>query len=129
MAAEQLVVHARRARTHAYAPYSHYFVGAAVLTRAGEVFTGCNIENASFGLTICAERVAMANAIAAGQRDFVMLALITANGGSPCGACRQVMIEFCDIRTRIHLVNKQGLQKTFTLGELLPEAFNSSDLI
>jgi cytidine deaminase len=127
LAAEQLVAHARTARTRAYAPYSHYLVGAAVLTSAGEVFTGCNIENASYGLTICAERVAIANAIAAGQRDFIMLALITANGGSPCGACRQVMVEFAPDMPVI-IADELGIRQTLQARALLPGFFGPEHL-
>ena len=125
--AEQLVEQARAVRQHAYAPYSHYLVGAALLTTAGDVFTGCNIENASFGLTICAERVAIANAIAAGQREFVMLALMTANGGSPCGACRQVMVEFAPDMPVI-IADEQGIRQTIAARALIPGFFGPEHL-
>lgn len=91
-----LITQACSARTNAYAPYSHFAVGAALLTETGEVFVGVNVENASFGLTICAERVAFGTAIAAGYRKFQALAVATSGGHSPCGACRQVAVEFCD---------------------------------
>lgn len=124
---EKLVEQARAARRRAYAPYSHYLVGAAVLTAAGDVFTGCNIENASYGLTICAERVAIASAIAAGQRDFVMLALVTANGGSPCGACRQVMVEFAPDMPVI-IADEQGIRQTLPAHALIPGFFGPEHL-
>lgn len=91
-----LITQACSARTNAHAPYSHFAVGAALLTETGEVFVGVNVENASFGLTICAERVAFGTAIAAGYRKFQALAVATPGGHSPCGACRQVAVEFCD---------------------------------
>ena len=124
---EQLVEQARAVRQRAYAPYSHYLVGAALLTTAGDVFTGCNIENASFGLTICAERVAIANAIAAGQHEFVMLALMTANGGSPCGACRQVMVEFAPDMPVI-IADEQGIRQTIAARALIPGFFGPEHL-
>ena len=93
---QQLLDQARRAREHAYAPYSNFKVGAAVLTAAGEIFSGCNIENASLGATICAERVAIFTAVAAGCRDLTALAVIadTPEPVAPCGLCRQVLAEF-----------------------------------
>jgi cytidine deaminase len=87
---------ARDARSHAHAPYSRFPVGAALLTDGGDIITGCNVENASFGLTICAERVALSAAVAAGHRRFQALAIATPGGHSPCGACRQFAAEFCD---------------------------------
>ncbi|GDY09900.1 MAG: cytidine deaminase [Planctomycetota bacterium] len=84
------------ARTNAHAPYSKFLVGAALLTESGEVICGCNVENASYGLTICAERVAFSTAVAAGYRHFQALAIATSGGHSPCGACRQFAAEFCD---------------------------------
>ena len=84
------------ARTNAHAPYSRFLVGAAVLTESGEIFSGCNVENASYGLTICAERVAFCSAVAAGHRRFQAIAIVTPGGHAPCGACRQFAAEFCD---------------------------------
>ena len=84
------------ARQNAHAPYSKFLVGAAVLTESGEIISGCNVENASYGLTICAERVAFGTAIAAGHRRFQALAIATSGGHSPCGACRQFAAEFCE---------------------------------
>jgi cytidine deaminase len=81
-------------RKHAHAPYSKFHVGAALLTKSGKIFLGCNVENASYGLTICAERSAVCSAVAAGERDWVAMAVATPGGHSPCGACRQVLVEF-----------------------------------
>ncbi len=127
MTAEQLVEQARAGRQRAYAPYSRYPVGAALLTATGDVFIGCNIENASYGLTICAERVAIANAIAAGQREFIMLALVTSNGGSPCGACRQVMVEFAPDMPVI-IADQQGIRQTLPAHALIPGFFGPEHL-
>ena len=91
-----LIRRACEARQHAHAPYSKFLVGAAVLTESGEIISGCNVENASYGLTICAERVAFGTAIAAGHRRFQALAIATSGGHSPCGACRQFAAEFCE---------------------------------
>ena len=93
LSAEELIAAALSVRNRAYAPYSHYHVGAAVLATDGTVIVGCNVENAAYPSTICAERVALTAAIAQGQRNFVAIAVATENGGSPCGACRQVMAE------------------------------------
>ena len=91
-----LIRRACEARQNAHAPYSKFLVGAAVLTESGEIISGCNVENASYGLTICAERVAFGTAIAAGHRRFQALAIATSGGHSPCGACRQFAAEFCE---------------------------------
>ena len=92
----ELIRRACEARQHAHAPYSKFFVGAALLTETGEIISGCNVENASYGLTICAERIAIGTAIAAGHRRFQALAIATPGGHPPCGACRQFAAEFCD---------------------------------
>jgi cytidine deaminase len=119
---------ATEARRRAYAPYSHYAVGAALRTRSGRLFTGCNIENAAYPQTICAERVAIFKAVSEGEREFEVIAIVTANGGSPCGGCRQVMAEF-GLETRLLLADGQGklLQET-TVGSLLPLAFTPDKL-
>lgn len=118
---DELVAAAWRACELAYAPYSKFAVGAALLTVDGRIFTGCNVENLSYGLTQCAERTAICSAVAAGARDFILLAVVadTAVPISPCGACRQVMAEFGVLQ--VILVNRTERLK-FTLEELLPRA-------
>lgn len=122
--ARRLLNVAQQARRHAYAPYSKFRVGAALLTATGKVFTGVNVENASYGLTICAERVALGNAVAAGHRRFTALAVVApAPAGTPCGACRQVLAEFGDcIVIAADARNTRHVQ-TYQLRELLPRAF------
>lgn len=125
----RLVEAARAARQHAYAPYSRFQVGAALLTAGGEVYTGCNVENASYGATICAERTAVGAAIAAGERDFAAIAVIadTPAPVSPCGVCRQVLSEFgADLV--VIMANLQGATKIATMQELLPQGFTGHDL-
>jgi cytidine deaminase len=124
---EQLVAEALRARERAYAPYSHYWVGAAVLAADGAIIHGCNVENAAYPSTICAERVALTSAIAQGKRDLVAIAVATANGGSPCGACRQVMAELGPEMT-VYISNAAGEYRTTTVQELLPDSFTSVNL-
>jgi cytidine deaminase len=121
---QNLLDQARRAREHAYAPYSNFTVGAAVLTAAGEIFSGCNIENASLGATICAERVAILTAVAAGARDLTVLAVIadTPAPVAPCGLCRQVLAEFSP-DCRVVMANTAGQIQLASLKELLPLAF------
>jgi cytidine deaminase len=114
---------ARQARTRAYAPYSGYLVGAAVLTADGSVVAGCNVENASYGATICAERVALTAAVAQGHRTFTALALVTENGGAPCGLCRQVMVELAPAMT-VYIGAADGRYTETTVAELVPLAFN-----
>ena len=116
------------ARERAYAPYSRYRVGAAVLTTEGASVAGVNVENASYGLTVCAERVAVFTAIAAGARRIREVAVVTGNGASPCGACRQVLREFGGDDLLIHVARPDGTTRTITLGSLLPESFGPSDL-
>jgi cytidine deaminase len=120
---QQLIKLASEARRHAYAPYSNYPVGAALRTKSGRVYTGVNIENAAYPTGICAERVAVSKAVSDGERDFEVIALVTDNGGSPCGACRQVLSEF-GLDTVVLIADGKGhpLQE-ITVGELLPEAF------
>jgi cytidine deaminase len=122
-----LVAAAAAARQRAYAPYSNYQVGAALLTSDGEMYAGCNVENASFGLTICAERAALFSAVAAGHRTFTALALVTADGGSPCGACRQVLAEFSnDLPIVIAQLDRLDSPRIISLATLLPERFQSA---
>ncbi len=123
----ELVRLAQEASKNAYVPYSHYHVGAALLTASGQVFTGCNVENAAYPMTICAERTAIVKAISEGQRDFVAIAIATDNGGSPCGACRQVMREFAP-HLRVLLADQAGHVRQFTLDQLLPESFGPEQL-
>ena len=126
-ALDNLLAKARQAREQAYAPYSHFHVGAAVLTRNGHTFGGCNVENAAYGLCNCAERTALFSAIANGCRpgDFVALVVIadTPQPVSPCGACRQVMAELCDPTMPVLLANLHGDTQETTVGELLPGSF------
>ncbi len=126
---EQLVVAARAARKQAYAPYSHYAVGAAVQAKSGKVYTGCNIENAAYPSGLCAERVAIFKAVSEGEREFVALVVVTSNGGSPCGACRQVFSEFADDDAIVVLARARGnARKHFTMTEILPDRFGPSHL-
>ena len=122
-AIETLIAAAREVRQRAYAPYSKYRVGAAILTRSGKVFTGCNVENATFGATICAERTAIAKMVAADERDPVACAVATAGPepGSPCGICRQVLAEFADDMRIVCVAPRARLETT--LAALLPHAF------
>lgn len=118
---------ATQARTHAHAPYSHFQVGAALETLDGGVFTGCNIENATYGLTLCAERVAVFKAISEGARKFQRIAVVADTDvlTPPCGACRQILWEFCgDIE--ITLANLAGKTETLRLKELFPRPFDDS---
>ena len=126
---QSLIEIATEARRRAYAPYSKYPVGAALRTRSGRLFTGCNIENAAYPVTICAERVAYFKAISEGERDIEVIAVVTANGGSPCGSCRQVMAEF-GLDTVVLIADEQGnlLQET-TVAGLLPLAFTPDRLL
>jgi len=120
---QSLVDLADAARRHAYAPYSKYAVGAALRTRTGRLFTGVNVENAAYPQTMCAERVAIFKAISEGEREFEAICVVTDNGGSPCGGCRQVMAEF-GLDTLVLLADGNGrLVKETTVRELLPEAF------
>lgn len=127
---ESLVTKAIAARNHAYVPYSHFKVGAAVETADGTVYTGANIENASYGLTMCAERNAIFAAVCAGARSIAALAVVadTDDGVSPCGACRQVMTEFTHADTPVYLGNLHNTIEDMTVGELLPGAFNKEDM-
>jgi cytidine deaminase len=127
MKMDELIDAARAVRTRAYAPYSKYLVGAAIATRSGRIFTGCNVENASFGATLCAERNAVAQMIAAGERHPIACAVVTAGprAGSPCGICRQVLWEFAG-DMKIALVAVGGKRRDTTLVKLLPDGFRLS---
>jgi cytidine deaminase len=119
----QLIAAAIEARTRAYAPYSKFLVGAAVSTTDGKIFTGCNVENASYGLAICAERVAITTAVAAGHQTFDTLAIATPGGESPCGACRQFAAEFGDLRVLLVAAGDPTKITEYRLSELLPASF------
>jgi len=120
----ELIKKAKRARERAYAPYSEFKVGAALLVKSGKVYTGANVENATFGLTVCAERVAVFKAVANGEKDFVKIAVVADKPDpvTPCGACRQVLSEFSS-DLKIICANLEGKTERYTLRELLPEAF------
>ncbi len=119
---------ANSARQRAYAPYSNYAVGAALRTKTGRIFTGVNVENAAYPQTMCAERVAVFKAISEGEKEFEVISVVTDNGGSPCGGCRQVLAEF-GLDTIVLMADGNGrLIKETTVRELLPEAFTSDRL-
>lgn len=122
-----LLEKAREARERAYAPYSGYRVGAALLGRSGRIYTGCNVENAVYPLTTCAERVAVVKAVSEGEREFVALAVVTRNGGMPCGACRQTLREFGEDLV-ILIGDTQGRYRETTLHQLLPDSFSAANL-
>jgi len=119
----ELIKQAEKARDFSYAPYSKFSVGAAISTKTGKIYTGCNIENSSFGLSICAERVALFKAVSAGERKFLKLALVGPGNPQifPCGACRQVLFEFAPDLMIVTIDN--GTVNCFPLRELLPEGF------
>ncbi len=123
MKADKLLDQAIEARSAAYAPYSHFAVGAALETRSGKVFTGCNVENLSYGLTCCAERNAVFTAVAAGEREFSRIVIVADSQEpvTPCGACRQVLAEFSE-DLEVRSVNLQGVEYCANLRELLPRA-------
>ena len=126
MEAEELIKAAMEAKEHAYVPYSHFRVGAALLTKSGKVYQGCNIENAGYSPTNCAERTAIFKAVSEGYREFQAIAIISDSEEvtSPCGVCRQVMAEFCGPGFEVTMVSCKGDYKTVTLEELLPYAFS-----
>lgn len=125
---EQLIEAALEVRKWAYAPYSGYPVGAALLSTSGRIYEGVNVENAAYPMTICAERVAVFKAVAEGEREFQAIAVATDNGGTPCGACRQVLAEF-GMETVVFIIDGEGsLVEETTVSGLLPSAFRPSDL-
>lgn len=115
------------AREYAYAPYSHYKVGAALLTASGKVYTGCNIENAGYTSSVCAERTAVFKAVSEGERIFKAITVVTINGGAPCGVCRQVLREFAPDLTVI-IGDMEGNSQILTLPDLLPYSFGPENL-
>jgi len=125
MNTEALLELAKTVRKNAYAPYSKYMVGAAVLGSNGKVYLGVNVENSSFGLTICAERNAIAAMIADGCQTFALCVVVTEDGGTPCGACRQVLREFVQQpdEASVHVSNPQGNLTSYSVNELLPNSF------
>lgn len=125
---QSLIDLANAARAHAYVPYSSYPVGAALRTKTGRIYTGVNVENAAYPQTMCAERVAIFKAVSEGEKEFDVIVVVTDNGGSPCGGCRQVMAEF-GLDTVVVLADGNGSPvKESTVGELLPEAFTPEKL-
>ncbi|MDG4655495.1 cytidine deaminase [Ectobacillus antri] len=130
MNSQELIQKAIEARQNAYVPYSKFKVGAALLAADGKLYQGCNVENASYGLTNCAERTALFKAVSEGDKDFTAIAVVgdTAGPISPCGACRQVMVELCKPETKVYLANLKGDVQETTVAALLPGAFSSEDL-
>jgi len=125
---ETLIKRAMEAWHRAYAPYSNYHVGAALLTESGKIFSGANVENAVYPLTICAERAAIFSAVSAGEKQFKAIAVVTRNGGTPCGSCRQVMAEF-GLDTEVLIGKTSGeLVNTYLVRDLLPASFGEEDL-
>ncbi len=134
MTAKELCALAIQARQHSYAPYSGYRVGAALLTNSGQVYLGCNIENAAYGPTVCAERTAIFKAVSEGHRKFSMIAIAGGKGtnienaATPCGVCRQVLAEFCDPELIVLVMKENEQCDQYTLGELLPHSFSADNL-
>jgi len=130
MTDQELIALAKQAREQAYARYSSFPVGAALLAHSGRVFTGCNVENASYPLTTCAERTAVTKAVSEGEREFEAIAVVTATGATPCGACRQILREFSgrDGKLRVIVADLDGNSHTYTIEELLPHGFTPDQL-
>ncbi|MBE7094918.1 cytidine deaminase [Bacillus cereus] len=127
---KKYIEEANKMLSKAYIPYSKFPVGAALVTKEGKIYTGCNIENASYGLCNCAERTAIFKAVSEGERDFSYLVITGETDGpiSPCGACRQVIAEFCELKMPVLLTNVKGDEKEVTVEQLLPGAFSIEDL-
>lgn len=128
---KSLLTAAKKTAKRAHAPYSGYSIGAALVGKDGLIYSGCNVENASYGGTVCAERVAIFKAVSEGAKLPVLDICVYSEAKEPwppCGFCRQVLAEFATPETRIHLANPKGILKSYTLGELLPEAFTPSHL-
>lgn len=128
---QKYIEEATKMLSKAYIPYSKFPVGAALVTKDGKIYTGCNIENASYGLCNCAERTAIFKAVSEGERDFGYLVITGNTDGpiSPCGACRQVIAEFCDPQMPVLLTNQKGDEKEVTVESLLPGGFSIDDLM
>ena len=127
MTHNELITSAITARKRAYAPYSEFQVGAALLGKSGRVYTGCNVENAAYGPSMCAERTAVFKAVSEGEREFEAIAVVTENGVSPCGTCRQVMMEFAPEMTVI-IADTQGNVRRTVVRDLLPDGFTPNQL-
>ena len=129
MTNQELIAKAKEAMTKAYAPYSHFQVGAALLAKDGRVFTGCNVENATYGATICAERTAVTKAVSEGVREFEKIAIVASSGdyAAPCGICRPVLFEFMP-EGKVVLWSELEGEKEFALTELLPFGFRGEDI-
>ena len=127
MNGKELIAQASAVRQRAYAPYSQYKVGAALLGKSGKVYLGCNVENASYSLTCCAERTAVFKAVSEGETEFTAIAIVTENGGSPCGPCRQVLSEFAPNLTVYISSSNRAIRRT-TIRKLLPDAFGPDHL-
>ena len=127
---EKLIEEAKAAMEKAYVPYSNFKVGAALLTNDGKIYQGCNIENAAYSVTNCAERTALFKAFSEGERNFSVLAVVadTERPVPPCGACRQVISELCPKDMKVVLTNLQGIVREYNVEELLPGAFSAEDL-
>lgn len=134
MKKEKLFILAKDAMKNSHAPYSNYNVGAALLTKNGDIYKGCNVENASYSVTCCAERTALFNAVANGETNFEAIMVVGGKNGEitdyamPCGICRQALSEFCDADFKVYVGISENHIKEFTLGELLPCSFNKSKL-
>lgn len=134
MKKETLFILAKEAMKNSYTPYSNYNVGAVLLTKNGDIYRGCNIENASYSVTCCAERTALFNAVSVGEREFSAICIVGGKNGEitdyamPCGICRQALAEFCDSDFKVYVGKSEDDIKEFTLGELLPCSFNKSNL-
>ena len=125
---QALIDLANETRKNAYAPYSHYRVGAALRGKSGKIYTGVNVENAVYPLTLCAERVALFKAVSEGEREFDAISVVTDNGGSPCGSCRQALAEF-GLDMIVYIADGEGnLLEETTVRDLLPRAFGAEDL-
>lgn len=135
MTNEELAALAVKAMDNAYVPYSNYKVGAALLTKSGKIYTGCNIENAAYSPTVCAERTAIFKAVSEGEREFVKIAVAGGKNGEimgefpPCGVCRQVMAEFCGGDFEILVVNGKNSFTVYKLSDILPYSFNPEHII
>ena len=127
MSEEELVALATQTRQNAYAPYSGYAVGAALQAKSGRTYTGCNVENAVNSLGICAERTAVFKAVSEGENEFETIAVVTSNGGAPCGSCRQVLAEF-GLDVKVLIATPEGVLDRTTVRELLPLSFGAQHL-